>query len=372
MSGSGAIPKVAIVGLGTQGTRLAERIYRRTDLELSAAVDVDPGKAGRPLDEVIGAPAFPGLVISDDLEAVRGADLVLVGTSSRIAEVGPQLEAIATLGVSAITTAEELAYPWHQFPEQSANLDEVARSNGVGLLGCGANPGFLMDLLPIVFTLGLERVEALRIARALDLRPQRPERLARFGLGLRPEEFAAADPAVLTGHVGFTQSIHCLADALDWELDEVREESICPAVIATERRQGEQAAIEPGTVAVIEHRAWATLAGARVVDISMYFGLHEAHDAVFHGDRYEIAASDQPVTIELAPSWGPFETTPSTAINLIAPLLAAEPGLRAVTDFPVKLLAAKPGVPPAAARVPTRNHLVTLTPARSGPRVRDD
>lgn len=356
----GSAHRVAVVGLGKLGQLLVERVGRRRDTQLVSVVDADPAKAGRRLDDVLGRETGLDLEVSGSLDGVRGADVALVATTSRLESVAPILEAVAAHGLDALTICEEAVYPWRQFPERSARLDAVARDNGVSILGCGANPGFLMDVLPIVCTLGLERVERVTMRRSLDMRPHRPERLTRFGLGCTPQELAAIDPTALVGHVGFTQSMHCLADALGWELDETHETEVRPAVIATSDRHGEFFTVRPGTVAVIEHCAWARRGDEKVIDIAMYFGFHDAGDDVGHGDRYEIAATDQAVSLRVEPSWGPFATTPSSVLNLLPSVRAGEPGLLSVTDFPVRRLAARGADVVAGGPLRAENHLASL------------
>ena len=352
--------RVAVVGLGKLGQLLVNRLRRRRDVEIAAVIDVDPAKKGRPTDEVMDTETGLGLEVSGSLEAVRGVDVALVATTSRFESVSPVLGEIVALGANAITICEEAVYPWYQFPAESEHLDRVARENGVSILGCGSNPGFLMDLLPIVFTLGLARVTKVTMRRSLDMRPHRAERLTRFGLGLTPGEFDAVDPATLVGHVGFTQSMHCLADALGWSLEETHEAGVRPAVVTEQPRRGKFVTVEPGTVAVIEHRAWACCAGEKVIDIAMYFGFHDSEDRVGHGDSYEISATDQTISLRVQPSWGPFATTPSAVINLLPAVRFGKPGMLSVTDFPARLLAARGGEVDARVPLPDENHLVSL------------
>ncbi|HEU4657891.1 MAG TPA: hypothetical protein VFR97_10210 [Capillimicrobium sp.] len=356
--------RVAVVGLGKQGLLLVERLSRRSDTELVAVVDVSPDKVGRPLDEVAERATGFDLRVEGSLDAVQGADVALVATSSRIAAVGAQIEELVALGVDVVTTSEELAYPWRQFPAESRRIDEAAQRHGVSVVGCGSNPGFLMDLVPIVLSFGCERVDGITIRRSLDMRPHRPERLTRFALGMTPEEFATVDQSVLVGHVGFTQSIHCVADALGWELDETREEPVRPVVVTDERRAGDHVELAPGTVAVIEHSAWGSRDGERVIDLSMFFGFHDADDPVPHGDTYEIRASDQTIRLEAAPSWSPFTATPSTVVNMIGPIRDAPAGLRCVTDFPAAALATAGAHVDASDAPSARNYLATLAEAR--------
>lgn len=355
---TGTRTRVAVIGLGKLGLLFIERLARRSDVELIGVVDTSPDKRGLSLDEVAGHVTGFDLVVQDSLDAIERAEVALVATASRIRDVTGMVEALCARGIHTVSTCEELAYPWREFPEESRHLDEVARANGVAVVGCGSNPGFLMDLLPTVFAFGCERVDAISIARTLDMRPHRAARLKRFGLGLTQDEFAGLDERP-TGHVGFTQSIDCVADALGWELDYRVESHVRPAVFTTEPRSGTFVTLERGTVAVIEHKASGYRDGEPVISLTSYFGFHDEGDPIFHGDVYDIAATDHPIRIEMAPSWSPFTGTPSTVMNMIGPILRAEPGLRCVTDFPARALAASGRGVSATTSLPIDDHLVT-------------
>lgn len=349
--------RVAVIGLGKLGLLFIDRLARRDDVELVGVVDASPSKVGHTIDEVAEGHTGFDLVVEDSLEAVSGADVVLLATASRLHEVAGMVEDLCALGVHTVSTCEELAYPWRQFPEESHRLDELARSHGVSVVGCGSNPGFLMDLLPVTFAFGCERIEAISIERALDMRPHRAERLTRFGLGLTRAEFDAL-PDAPRGHVGFTQSIDCVADALGWKLDRRVESAVRPAVFTSEPRSGRYVTVEPETVAVIEHSARGYRDGEEVISLTSYFGFHDETDPIFHGDVYSIDASDHPIRIEMAPSWSPFTGTPSTVVNLIGPIRDAAPGLRCVIDFPVKQLAASGRGVSARSSLPVDDYLV--------------
>ena len=45
-----------------------------------------------------------------------------------------------------------MSYPAAQEPELAKQLDEIAKANGVSVLGTGINPGHIMDLLVLVMT----------------------------------------------------------------------------------------------------------------------------------------------------------------------------------------------------------------------------
>ena len=86
--------------------------------------------------------------------------------------------------MNVITSAEEMAYPQAQEPELAAKLDEIARRNGVTVLGTGINPGLIMDLLVILWTGACESVDHIVSPpgeQPVSLRPRR-----HGGAGYRP------------------------------------------------------------------------------------------------------------------------------------------------------------------------------------------
>lgn len=356
-NGIGRPHRVAVIGLGKLGLLFIERLTRRNDIELVGVVDVDPAKRGLSLDEVAGFATGFDLTVQDSVEVVTHADVALIATASKISVVSGMIEQLCELGMHTVSTCEELAYPWRQFPDESAAIDQVARKHGVSVIGCGSNPGFLMDLLPVVFSFGCERVDSISIERTLDMRPHRWERLTRFGLGYTPEEFEQLTSRP-TGHVGFTQSIDCVADALGWELDRRVESDVRPAIVAAEPRSGRHVTLDAGTVAVIEHSARGYRQGEKVIWLTSYFGFHDPSDPIFHGDVYTISASDHPIRIEMAPGWSPFTGTPSTVINMVGPIRTAEPGLRTVIDFPARSLAGSGRGVAATTPLPLDDYLV--------------
>jgi 4-hydroxy-tetrahydrodipicolinate reductase len=357
--GSEGRHRVAIVGLGKQGLLLIERLARRNDVELIGVVDVAPAKVGRHVDEIADRRTGFDLYVSDSLDSVADADVALVTTTSRLHAVSGLIEELAVRSVHTVSTCEEMGYPWRQFPEESRRIDELARANGVAVIGCGANPGFLMDLVPITFAFGCERVDSITISRTLDMRPHRPERLTRFALGLTPEELAALDEPP-TGHVGFTQSIDCVADALGWQLDRRVESPIRPVALATDPRHGEHLTVGPGGIAVIEHSACGYRGHDKLIELTMYFGFHSDEDPLPHADVYHINASDHPIRIEMAPSWSPFSGTPSTVMNMIGPIRTAPAGLRCVTEFEPRVLAASGRAVDATSPLPVDDYLAAL------------
>ncbi|HET8734521.1 MAG TPA: dihydrodipicolinate reductase, partial [Anaeromyxobacteraceae bacterium] len=105
-------------------------VLASADLRLVGAVD--PALAGRPLDEVVGAPT--GLTVEADparaLRAARGG-VLLQATTSRFLEALPAIEQAVRAGLSVVSTCEELAYPWLSHEKEADRLDALCERNDV-------------------------------------------------------------------------------------------------------------------------------------------------------------------------------------------------------------------------------------------------
>ena len=102
------------------------------------------------------------------------------------------------------------------------DLDLIARQNEVTILGTGINPGFLMDVLPIVLSGPCLEIESIHVARQMNAANRRIPFQKKIGAGMTKEEFRSAiRSGAISGHVGLKQSIAMLSDSISWKLDEI-------------------------------------------------------------------------------------------------------------------------------------------------------
>jgi len=92
------------------------------------------------------------------------------------------------------------------------------------VLGTGVNPGFTMDALPIALSAVCERVDRIEVWRVQDARIRRLPFQLKIGTGLTPEEFLRKVESGSVRHVGFTESIQMIGDAIGWKLDKITDE----------------------------------------------------------------------------------------------------------------------------------------------------
>ena len=326
------------VGLGPIGVAVVRQAAARQGLVVAGAIDVDPKKVGRDLGELVGLGKSLGVSVSADLnEALRSArpDVVVLCTSSSLKTVAPDIERILKAKKPIVSTTEELACPTGANHALAAHLDELARQAKVAVLGTGVNPGFVMDVLPIILTAACERVDHIEVDRVQDARSRRLPFQQKIGVGLTVEEFRSRVDSGTVRHVGLAESIALIASAMGWTLDRVTDE-LTPK-IAHAPVVGEDLRVEPGQVSGLAQDGVGYRDGVPAIRLHFeaYLGAPETYDAVRIG-------GSPPLTLKLEGGVPGDGATAAIVINSIPHVLAAAPGLRTMRDLPLPSFAGNP------------------------------
>jgi 4-hydroxy-tetrahydrodipicolinate reductase len=270
-------------GIGAIGSEVVKACLANPDIEIVAAIDAHPSKSGRDLGEAAGIGHTLGIPVHYEVEAVLKdvyADVIVHCTGSSLTEVYPQLMAIVGAEKSVISSCEELAFPWTRYPEISQKLDRKARETGVRILGTGVNPGFVMDLLPLMLMIATQGVKGIRVERIVDVSTRRIQLQRKAGVGLSTQGFqrGATDGAI--GHVGLRESVFMIADTLGWRLEDVVE--TLEPVIATDRKKTEFYSVEKGYALGLRQSARGIMNGQEVIrlDLEMSLGAKDPRDVI--------------------------------------------------------------------------------------------
>jgi len=327
-AGSGAVP-VVVMGLGAIGKAVALAALRSPEVRLVGAVDTGPQLKGKPLSEVLGAPAgnlkVQGL-LGDALGRTRGA-VLLHATSSRLPQVMDRLLGAVRLGMSVVSTCEELSFPWLRHAEAAERLAREAEEAGVVVLGTGVNPGFIMDRLPATLGAVCGEVRHARVERVVDARTRPPALQRKIGAGLTEQAFLAAVEEDAPGHVGLVESAALLALGLGMDCDDFEEELF--PVLAEEEITGGAFPVKAGRVAGIHQVATALSEGQERVRLELTIAL----GAEGVGDRVRLDA-DLPVEFEVKGGLAGDVATANLVVNAAPRVTAAEPGLLTVLELP--------------------------------------
>jgi 4-hydroxy-tetrahydrodipicolinate reductase len=327
------MPNIRVMqfGLGPIGAAIARQIAGRPGFKLVGAIDIDAAKVGRDVGDVVGLHQRLGMKVGGDagkaLKATK-ADVVVHCTSSSIKRVMPELEAILKTKTPIISSTEELSYPGYTHIRQARQIHALAKKAKVGVLAAGVNPGYAMDALPIMLTAVCERVDRVTVNRVQDARYRRLPFQQKIGAGLTTEQFQkkVADGSVR--HVGLTESIAMVADAIGCRLDRISDD-IQPK-LASVTVSSEFLAVDPGYVCGIIQDGVGYRDGNAVVRLHMeaYLGAPESYDMV------EIDGSPR-LSMKIPGGIHGDLATVSLIVNSIPRVIDAAPGLHTMRDLPL-------------------------------------
>jgi 4-hydroxy-tetrahydrodipicolinate reductase len=323
--------KVVIQGLGKIGCLIAKSVTQRSGLKLVGGVDIDPNLIGKDLGEVIGIGKNLGIKVSDDIEAAIAEskpDIVVNCTKSFLDMIYPDLVKIIKSKVDVISTCETLVYPYYRYPDLAKNLDELAKENGVTVVGAGINPGFMLDVLVMVLTAPCVELKSVYAKRQLDLAKRRYSLQKKSGLSLSPEEWREKfKKKEITGHVGYAESVAFIAHTLGWRVDKIEEWQ--EPIVADKPLKTEFFNIQPGQVAGRNGGARALLGGEEVIRV-------EGISAVGVPEYEEIKINGIPPTHwkNEGGTHGDLGTA-GIICNMIPRVINAPPGLLTMKDLPL-------------------------------------
>lgn len=323
--------RVMFMGLGPIGCAVVKQVAARKGFKIVGAIDVDPAKAGQDLGDVAGLGRKLRVKVSADAAAALKAakpDVVAHCTVSSIKAAVPQLRTILKARVPVVSSTEELSYPWRANRASAKKIDEMARKAKVAVLGTGINPGFAMDALPIVLSGICQDVQRVQVDRIQDARIRRLPFQKKIGATLAPAQFEALVRTKAVRHVGLTESVSMLADALGFKVDRITDE-IQPK-IAAERIKSDFLTVEPGRVCGIVQDGVGYRKGEPVISLHMeaYLGAPETYDEV----RLEGSPN---LRVRAIGGYHGDIATASILVNSLPKVIDAPPGLHTMRTLPI-------------------------------------
>jgi hypothetical protein len=320
--------RVVLVGLGPIGSAVAKQLVARKGYQIVGAVDIDPGKVGKDAGDAMELGKKLRVKVTDSITRTLKAtkpDVAVLCTSSSLKSVLPQFLEVLARKVPIVTTTEEAAYPAPRNRRIAKEIDAAARKAKVAVLGTGVNPGFLMDALPVMLSAACERVDSVEVHRVQDARIRRLPFQQKIGAGLTTQQFQSGVEKGTIRHVGFTESIQMIGDALGWKLDRITDD-IVPKIADT-AVASELLAVDPGYVCGIVQDGVGYVKGEPRIKLHLeaYLGAPQAYDSVLIEGLPRIYSKvEGGVHGDIA--------TASMTVNSIPAVIAAEPGFRSMRD----------------------------------------
>ncbi len=315
---------VAQYGIGPIGAEIAKLLLTKPWIKIVAAVDIDPAKAGKDLGEVIGLGRQIGLKVTTDLPVKP--DVVCHSTGSRLRDVQGQLKDLLSRGCHVVSTCEELSFPLDEAIRE--DLQQVARSKNVTLLGTGVNPGFVMDKLPLTVSAVCQQIEKVEIIRIQNASTRREPLQRKVGAGMTVDEFRKAVAAGKIKHMGLRESLMMVGNGLGVEFEHVTDEKIEP-IVADREIVTQYLKVAPGQVAGVHQ----TIYGKGRINVSLELRMYVGAEAVA-ADRVIITGIPD-VELQIKNGVHGDRATAAMVVNCIPRVVNARPGVLTMDDIPV-------------------------------------
>jgi hypothetical protein len=220
--------RVAIWGTGNVGAPALRTVVSNPRLELSGVVVHSKRKAGVDAGSLVGLGEL-GISTTLDIDEVLAnkpdALVYAVNQDFRPAESSDEMLAVLRAGVNVVTSGHYgLLHPPSASPAVKDRFEAACQEGGSTILSSGIDPGFAMDLLPVVLSGLCEEVHEVRIIENFNYAtyhvPDEVKAIIGFGTPMdqTPPMILPNIPKGVWGG-----AIRSLADALGVELDEIRE-----------------------------------------------------------------------------------------------------------------------------------------------------
>lgn len=318
------------VGLGPLGLKITDYINDKQSIETIAAVDINPDLNNKDLGALAGL-LENGVKIKNNIAEVDNlseVDVVVLTTSSSLKEISKQIDPILDLGLPIVSTCEELTYPWDTDPEIANSINKKATDNNVAIVSTGVNPGFLMDTLPAMLTGVCKKVKTINVNRIQDAHTRRLPFQKKIGAGLSLPDFEKKKAEGTLRHVGLTESMQFIADAVGWKLDQT--EDVITPVVADSEIVTKDFSIPIGHAIGVRQEGRAFYKGEEKIKL-----IFEA--AVGTGVSYdEVNIVGEPnISSRIEGGVHGDIATCSIVLNAIPNIINTSPGLKTMKDLPI-------------------------------------
>jgi 4-hydroxy-tetrahydrodipicolinate reductase len=291
----------------------------------------DAAKAGVDAGELAGVGPL-GVEATADLDATlarEDVDAVVYCGLGDPAHVAGYLGRFVDAGKDAITVTG-LVHPAVALGEEGARaLHERAVRGGGRIVGTGWNPGYLLDVLPVMWGSSCVRYDRVYAQRVSEMRSWGPGIHDEVGLGVSPEE-AADNPAL-----SLTESFALVADGLALPIE--RTEHLYEPFVAKTRREHAGRVVEAGMTGGFRKRSLGYRSDEPVLELEWVavFCIDPAVDGVTEVARVRVEG-DTTIETEARGSFfgDSYPATAARAINALAPLRTLPPGLYRPDQLP--------------------------------------
>jgi 2,4-diaminopentanoate dehydrogenase len=194
----------------------------------------------------------------------------------------------------------------------------------VPVLAVGANPGFAMDMLPLVLSAAQSHTTSVHVERVFDAAKRRASFTERLGIGADRKAAKTLQSDDLFGHIGLHESCWIIAAGLGFTLDDVT--TTKKFLFAKKKTKSGRITVEKDCVIGAEQRAKGILSSAVVVELvwRTTVGESDPHDTIVLKGNPNLSLRADGIHGDAA--------TRALAIHATSTVRQLEPGVRTLLD----------------------------------------
>ena len=331
---------------GNVGQRSVRAVVAHPNLELVGCYAWSADKVGRDVGELCGIDPV-GVTATDDVDALLGLRPDCVVYNPMWQDVD-ELVRILEAGVNVVSTAAFIN--GRSLGDGRDRILDACQRGGSSMFGTGISPGFV-ELIGIATAGICDRIDKITINEASDTTLyDSPATELPCGFG-RPIDDPELPPMAANGTAVFGEAVALVADALGIELDEI----VCEAEYAraTEDVVMDSWTIAAGCVAGVAASWQGRVGGRTIVELNVRWKKGQTLDPDWQIEEGHVIQVDGLPTVRAKLEYLPppdFEATTFAefmvlgmimtampAINAIAGVVAAPPGIATYTGLPMPL-----------------------------------
>ncbi len=342
--------RVIQVATGAVGTHSLRAILGRSDMELAGLLVFSEDKAGKDAGELIGgSPVGVRATTNIDEILAMDADAVSFNPLGDTLDPAAALDQICLLlesGKNVCSTAlSGLVYPptmnRHGMKDR---LDAVCEKGGVSFYATGVNPGFMMEVWPIVLGRLSRTVDTIYMTEMVDMSRYTSEQvLLTLGYGKKPEDMSFELGFEHTREFAYFGSIQMIAEAMGLEIDDATSAwegfAVDTPIVTPIAR------VEPGQVGAVRVMVRAFSKGKLRIESKMLWMLGKdaaPHDWPYGDGAWSIRIEGDPAIetrIDTSTTYDARQTdvlmTGAHAVNAIPAVVAGPVGVLTHLDLPL-------------------------------------
>lgn len=322
----------AIFGFGNLGRAILAALTARGSSSVGAIVDTAPVLAGVSTASVFPAGGDHGTILPS-LPPADQPTVLFHASTSEPARATAEIVAALEAGYSVVSAAEWLFHPWLRHGAEAAAIDAAARRAGTVAMGCGINPGFCFETLPVLVSRTMAEVKRFEILRVSNVSGVGPADFAHLGFGLTEPDFRArVAEGSIEGHMGFPESIAALAECTGVAIDAIDDRleptlALRPVTLA-------HRTVALGEVAGITQVARGYRGGEAVIVMTLDMFL----DPEFYGRSPREALridGSRSLALDISPAAPPVPGAAAMMVQAAEGLAQLRPGLASLLDLPL-------------------------------------